>query len=67
MVSPGEEIFPNILTFLLGFQSKKLRVLGGRAPEKKTRFCKVLSIIFIIETKAKKGHAKCSWDLNVKR
>ena len=44
--------------------------VGGGAPKKTLRFCKVFSIIFIIETKAEKGevqgHVKCSRDLTVK-
>ena len=48
---------------------EKVTGSGGGAPEKMFSFCKVLSIIYIIETKGGKtgvqGHVECSRDLIV--
>ena len=51
----GGEVPGKFWHFWLVFKVKKLRGSRGGTSAKKFRFCKVLSIVFIVETKAKKG------------
>ena len=55
MSQPATPRYFAIGHFWLVIKVKILRGSRGGAPAKNFRSCKVLSIIFIIETKAKKG------------
>ena len=63
MQFPTQKQIVNITLF-----HSKIAEFGDGVPDKLSRFCKILSIIFIIETKAEKGgqgHVKCSRELAV--